>query len=84
MLTGALGWPFAGEAVAIVLLCELVEMGAARRAAALVRDRVLRSGALSETSVRRGARRFDRLRGRVVAKRGDGSIAIGADLLGID
>ena len=45
----------------------LVDIGTARRSAALVRKRVLRAGALTETAGRRGARRFARLR-RDVAK----------------
>ena len=60
-----------------------VDMCAAHFAAALVRDRVLRAGALLETAGRRGARRFARLC-RVVGKGGAGPFAIGADTLGSD
>ena len=62
-------------------------MGAARWAAALVHDRILRAGALSETAVCRSACRFTRhfaCLHRGLAIRGDGPFAIGADTLGSD
>ena len=62
-------------------------MGAARWAAALVRNRILRAGALSETAVCRGARCFTRHFARLhrgLAIRGAGPFDIGANTLGSD
>ena len=61
----------------------LVDMGAARLAATLVRGRVLHTWVSLETAGRRDARRFARFR-RGVAKIGDGRFSIGSYTLGSD
>ena len=61
----------------------LLDMGGVRLASSLVRGHVLHTGASLTTASRRDARCFARLR-RVVAKRGVGPLAIGADTLGSD
>ena len=59
---------------ALVRTLVLLEIDAARRVAAAVRDRVLRAGAVMSTCGLKAARRFDRFR--------VGAVVIGADTLG--
>ena len=64
-----------------VRACVLVEMGAVRRAAAAVRDRVFRAGAVLATGGRIEARRLARFR-TAETKLGVWALAIGVDTLG--
>ena len=61
----------------------LVDMGDARLAATLVRDRVLHAGVSLAMAGRRDAHHFSCLR-RVLTKRSAGPFVIGADTLGSD